>query len=139
DAWLAELRTELERRLEVADPLDPGVPAPAEPWLDAVLPRLGLELRGSKLYRPGATGSLAGREQEVAEIEAGLGPEPVKVADRALSRFLEEQGRLVRVGDGFAISTGAYEEARKVLVQELETAGRIPLARFRDALGTSRK
>jgi selenocysteine-specific elongation factor len=139
DAWVEELRAELERRLDVADPLDPGVPAPAEPWLDAVLPRLGLELRGSKLYRPGATGTLAGREAEAAELESRLGPEPVKVADRALARFLEEHGRLVRVGDGYAVSTRAYEEARAALLGELESTGRITLAGFRDLLGTSRK
>jgi selenocysteine-specific elongation factor len=139
DEWLDELRTELHRRLEVADPLDPGIPAPAEPWLDAVLPRLGLELRGAKLYHPGALGSLAGREREAAELEGRLGLEPVKVEDRALARFLEEQGRLVRVGDGYAVSAQAYEEARTALVAEVERAGRITLARFRDLLGTSRR
>jgi selenocysteine-specific elongation factor len=139
DPWLEELREELERRLEVADPLDPGIPAPAEPWLAAVLPRLGLELRGSKLYRPGATGTLAGREEAAAELEARLGPEPVKVADRALARFLEERGRLVRVGDGLAISPRAYDDARGALVEALERDGRITLAAFRDLLGTSRK
>ena len=139
DAWLVELRAELERRLEVADPLDPGVPAPSQPWLEAVLPRLGLELRGSKLYRPGATGTLAGREAEAAELESRLGLEPVKVEDRGLARFLEEEGRLVRVGDGYAVSARAYEEARSALVNELETSGRITLAAFRDLLGTSRK
>jgi selenocysteine-specific elongation factor len=139
DAWLEELSAELERRFDVADPLDPGVPAPAEPWLGAVLPRLGLELRGAKLYRPGAAGSLAGREQEVAELEAALGLEPVKVADRTLARFLEQQGRLVRVGDGAAIAPQAYEEARAALVDELERSGRITLARFRDLVGTSRR
>jgi selenocysteine-specific elongation factor len=45
----------------------------------------------------------------------------------------------VRVGDGYAISTGAYERARTLLVQELEAAERITLARFRDLLDTSRK
>jgi selenocysteine-specific elongation factor len=139
DAWLEELRTELDRRFEVADPLDPGIPAPAEPWLGAVLPRLGLELRGAKLYRPGATGTLAGREQEAADLEATLGLEPVKVGDRALARFLEERGRLIRVGDGLAISPRAYGEAREALVDALEREGRITLAGFRDLLGTSRK
>jgi len=139
DEWLDELKEELDRRLESADPLDPGIPAPADPWLDAVLPRLGLELRGSRLYRPGAEGSLAGREQEVAELEARLGLDPVKVTDGALARFLEGQGRLVRVGDGYAISPRAYEEARAALVAELEGGGKITLAGFRDLVGTSRR
>ena len=139
DAWLEELRVDLERRLDAADPLDPGVPAPAEPWLEAILPRLQLERRGSKLYRPGAAGELAGREAEARDIESRLGLEPVKVDDRALARFLEEQGRLVRVGDGYAVSRGAYEQARAALVAELEASGRITLARFRDLLATSRR
>jgi selenocysteine-specific elongation factor len=104
-----------------------------------VLPKLGLELRGSKLYRPGAEGTLAGREEEAAELESRLGLEPVKVPDRALGRFLEEHGRLVRVGDGLAVSPGAFEAARDALVEALERDGRITLAAFRDLLGTSRK
>jgi hypothetical protein len=139
DEWLAEFRAELEQRLERADPLDPGVPAPTEPWAGEIVPLLGLERRGSKLYRPGASGSLGAREREAAELEATLGASPVKVEDGQLARFLEERGRLVRVGDGYAISPAAYENAQAVLVQELETAGRITLARFRDLLDTSRK
>ena len=104
-----------------------------------LVPLLGLELRGAKLYRPGTAGSLAGREGEAAALEAELGAEPVKVEDAQLARFLESEGRLVRVGDGYAISPAAYEQARTVLVQELETADRITLARFRDLLGTSRR
>ena len=134
---LAELRRELERRLDAADPLDPGVPVPPE--ARELVPLLGLELRGAKLYRPGATGTLDGREREAAELEAQLGTEPVKVGDAGLGRFLEERGRLVRVGDGYAVSPAAYARARAALVQELERAGRITLARFRDLLGTSRK
>jgi len=136
---LAELRLELDRRLDAADPLDPGIPLPTEPWARELVPLLGLERRGSKLYRPGARGALGEREHEAAELEAQLGLEPVKVADAQLARFLEGHGRLVRVGDGYAISAGAYEQARDVLVRELESTGRLTLARFRDLLGTSRK
>ena len=131
--WLDELRAELERAIDAADPLDPGVPVPAAEWSRAVVPHLGLELRGSKLYRPGASAGLGGREEEAAALESELGVEPVRVEDAALARFLEEQGRLVRVGDGFAISPEAYEQARAVLVDG------ITLARFRDALGVGRK
>ena len=63
----------------------------------------------------------------------------MKLEDAALGRFLEAQGRLVRVGDGYAISRAAYEEARDALVAECESAGRIALARFRDLLGVGRK
>jgi len=134
---LAALRRELERRLDAADPLDPGVPVPAD--ARELVPLLGLELRGAKLYRPGAQATLGGREQEAAELEAQLGAEPVKVADPQLARFLEESGRLVRVGDGYAISPAAYERARALLVGELAETERVTLARFRDLLGTSRK
>ena len=138
-SWLAELRDEIERRITASDPLDPGVPPPSEPWAPAIVPLLGLERRGSKLYLPGATAELGARAEAAAALEAQLGLEPVKIEDAVLARFLEEQGRLVRVGDGQAISAEAYERARDALVAECESAGRISLARFRDLLGTGRK
>ncbi len=138
-AWLDELRAELERRIAAADPLDPGVPPPADPWAPAVVPLLGLERRGAKLYLPGASAELGARADAAAELEAELGLEPVKVDDRALARFLEEQGRLVLVGDGYAVSAAAYERARAALVAECEAEGSITLARFRDLLGVGRK
>src|SRR3954470_6797189 len=127
--WLEELRAGLEQTIEAADPLHPRVPAPNAAWAKAVLPHLGLELRGAKLYRPGASAELGEREQEAAALEAGLGLGPVRIEDAALARFLEDRGRLVRVGDGFAVSPAAYEQARGVLVDS------ITLAQFRDALG----
>jgi len=131
--WLDELRAELARALDAADPLDPGLPIPAEPWAKAVEPLLGLERRGAKLYRPGAAAELGARADAAAALEAQLGLEPVKVADPALARFLEDEGRLVRVGDGYAVSPQAYEQARSVLVDG------ITLAQLRDALGIGRK
>jgi hypothetical protein len=139
EEWLAEVRAELEQRLDDADPLDPGVPAPSEAWAGEVMVRLGLERRGAKVYRPGAVGSLGAREREAAELESRLGLEPVKVEKPELARFLEQQGRLVRVGDGHAVATGAYDDARDALIAELERAERITLARFRDLIGSSRK
>jgi selenocysteine-specific elongation factor len=135
DDRLADLRRRLERQLDDADALDPGIPLPAEPWARNLLPQLGLERRGAKLYRPGSAGALGEREDEAAELEARLGLEPVKVDDPALARFLEEHGRLVRVGDGHAISPSAYERARTVIVENAP----LTLARFRDLMGTSRK
>ena len=133
DAWLAELRAELERAIDAADPLDPGVPVPAEPWADAVVPQLGFERRGAKLYRPGAVAQLGAREAAARELEASLGVDPVRVEDAALARHLEHEGRLVRLGDGYAVSRDAYEQARGALHD------RISLAEFRDALGVGRK
>jgi len=131
--WLNDYRASLEASIDQADPLDPGVPVPSEPWADAVVPHLGLERRGARLYRPGATGQLGERAQSAAALEAQLGLEPVRVEDASLARYLEEQGRLVRVGDGYAVSAEAYERAREVLVDG------ITLAQFRDALGVGRK
>ena len=138
-AWLEGLRSELAERLDAADPLDPGIAPPPEAWWPAVEPLLGLERRGAKLYRPGAAAELGARAGDAAALEAQLGLEPVRVEDPALARFLEERGRLVRVGDGYAISPAAYEQARAALLAECEAAGRIALARFRDLLGVGRK
>jgi selenocysteine-specific elongation factor len=137
--WLDELQEEIDRRLDAADPRDPGVHPPAEPWAADVVPLLGLERRGAKLYRPGAAASLGEHEAAAAELEARLGLEPVKVDDPKLALFLEQQGRLVRLGDGTAVSAAAYAQARDALVEECRTAGRITLARFRDLLGIGRR
>jgi selenocysteine-specific elongation factor len=138
-AWLDDLRDELDRRLDAADPLDPGVHPPAEPWAEAIVPLLGFERRGAKLYRAGASASLGEHEAAAAELEARLGLEPVKVDDPKLALFLEQQGRLVRLGDGTAVSAEAFERARRALVDECEAYGRITLARFRDLLGIGRR
>jgi selenocysteine-specific elongation factor len=137
--WLDGLRDDVHARLAVADPLDPGVDAPAEPWAADVVPLLGVERRGSRLYLPGVEG-VAG--EEASELLAALevaGFEPFKVDDARLARYLEERGSLVRLGDGRAVGRAAYDHARRVLVEECERAGRITLARFRDLLGVSRR
>lgn len=141
DEWLEELRARLAGEIAAADPLDPGATAPVEPWARAVLPRLPFERRGSRLYLPGAGPSLGGREADAtaleAELEAAAGA--VKVADAELARFLERAGRLVRLGDGYAVSPAAYERARQLVVEECGSAGRIALARFRDLAGCGRR
>ncbi len=147
--WLDELRAKTRARLaERAEawPLDPGLPLaqllPAEPWAAAVAPLLEVERRGKKAYLPGATARLGDHEEAAAALESELadaGADAVKLEDRALAAFLEEQGRLVRVGDGFAVGADAYAAAWKALVDECESAGRITLARFRDLAGNSRR
>jgi len=133
EAWLDELRADLDKAIDEADPLDPGVPVPAAEWARAVIPHLRLELRGAKLYRPGAGPELGERAEAAEALEAQLGLEPVRVEDAQLARFLEEQSRLVRVGDGYAVSPAAYEQAREALFDG------ITLAQLRDALGVGRK
>ena len=142
EAWLEELRGELERGIAAADDLDPGVAAPTEPWARAVLKRLPFERRGSRLYLPGAPPALGSRADEAAALERALeeaAPGTAKVEDPQLARFLEREGRLVRVGDGYAVSVAAYERARGLVLAEGAGAGRITLARFRDLAGCGRR
>ncbi|HXV95290.1 MAG TPA: selenocysteine-specific translation elongation factor [Gaiellaceae bacterium] len=146
---LEELRYGVVRALDeraAASALEPGIPVaellPQRPWAAALLPLLPVERRGGTAYAPGATAGLGDRAQAADRLEDELeaaGTTPVKVEDAELARFLEQAGRLVRLGDGTAVGTAAYEEARRVVVEECEAAGSITLARFRDLLGTSRK
>jgi selenocysteine-specific elongation factor len=147
--WLDHLRREARTRLTLraeAAPLDPGLAVgdllEGADWTDAILPLLEVDQRDGKAYLPGKTGGLGDRAGEAGELEASLekaGLSPVKVEDGELARFLEGQGKLVRVGDGLAIGTVPYEEARRALIEECDRAGKITLARFRDLLGISRK
>jgi selenocysteine-specific elongation factor len=141
-AWREELERDLRARIAAADPLDPGVPVPNEPWAGDVVPLLGLERRGAKLYLPGAAASLGERAAEAEELERRLdaaGMAAVKVDDAELARFLEREGRLVRLGDEHAIGRAGYEAARETLLREADAAGEITLARFRDLLGSGRR
>ena len=141
-AWLEELEGDLRALAEAADPIDPGVPPPAEPWTDDVLPLLPFERRGAKLYLPGAVADLGERRAEAEELQrelAGAGVRSTKVEDAELARFLEASGKLVRLGDGYAIGADAYEVAKDVLLAECRAAGEISLARFRDLAGVGRR
>ena len=136
--WLDELRADVQRRLAGADPRDPGIDLPAAPWAGAIAPLLGVERRGSRLYLPGARGEAPGGNELLAELQAA-GPNPVKVADPKLALLLEQEGKLVRVGEGLAVGTAAYDQARAALVEECAAVGAITLARFRDLLGIGRR
>jgi selenocysteine-specific elongation factor len=147
--WLDQLGREVRTRLTLraeAAPLDPGLATgellDGAPWTEAVLPLLDLDRRDGKAYLPGAGAGLGARAAEAAELEARLeqsGFTPLEVPDGDLARFLETEGRLVRIGDGQAVGPPAYERAKKALLEECEQAGKITLARFRDLLGISRK
>ena len=141
-SWLAAFGEDLEARLDAADPIDPGVPVPADPWATDVLPLLPYERRGAKLYRPGAVATLSGRDDDARALEAELsraGVRATKVEDAELARFLEARGVLIRLGDGYAIGSEAFEVARDVLVRECAAADTVSLARFRDLVGTGRR
>jgi selenocysteine-specific elongation factor len=136
--WLAELRCDLERRLTDADPIDPGISPPTEPWATAIEPLLGLERRGAKLYRPGAIAELGTRATAATALERELSDGPVKISDRALARYLEHVGRLVRLGGDRAVSVAMYEQARETVRLECGERGEITLPRFRDVMGVGR-
>jgi selenocysteine-specific elongation factor len=143
EAWLDELRRGVRERLAAraeSSPLDPGLPLaellPAEPWTQHVLNLLGIERRGAKAYLPGATAALGAREEAAAELVAQLETEEIaKVDDKQLAAFLEGEGRLRRVGDGFAVSTALYDRGRETLTRLDE----ITIAAFRDELGVGRR
>jgi selenocysteine-specific elongation factor len=129
-----------------SSPLDPGLaPAellPAAPWAQAIVDLLPVERRGAKLVLPGTAAALGARADAAAALErelAAAGLAATKVDDADLARFLEGEGRVVRVGDGFAVSAGAYEVARDLVVTECAAAGEITLARFRDLGGVGRR
>jgi selenocysteine-specific elongation factor len=143
EAWLTELREGVRARLAErarAHPLDPGVPLaellPSQPWTPHVLNLLEVERRGAKAYLPGATAALGERAEAASELEARLAREEiVKVDDKQLAAFLEESGRLRRVGDGLAVSSELYERGRELLA----ALDPITLPAFRDALGVGRR
>ena len=149
EEWLAETAAGVVERLRAraaSSPLDPGLALaellPTEPWAAAILPLLPVERRGPKAYLPGAAAALGERAGAAEALErelAAAGLAPVKADDAGLARFLEEEGRLVRLGDGFVIGPGGYEVARDVLVAECQAAGEITLARFRDLAGVGRR
>jgi selenocysteine-specific elongation factor len=107
-----------------------------------VLPLLPFERRSAKLYLPGAVASLGARSGQGEALERELvaaGVRATKVEDDELARFLEADGKLVRLGQGYAIGAGGYEVAKDVLLGEGASAGEITLARFRDLLGIGRR
>jgi selenocysteine-specific elongation factor len=145
EATSAAVLTRLAARAEEA-PLDPGLPLaallPPEPWAPAILPLLPVDRRAGMAYLPGVAATLGARA-EVAEALGreldGAGLSAVKVDDAELARFLEGEGRLVRLGDGFAVSADAYGKARELVVEECRASGEIALARFRDLAGVGRR
>ncbi len=143
ESWLAELRELVRKRLAdraASSPLDPGLPLaellPNTPWAPAVLDLLEVERRGAKAYLPGTTAALGERADAARELEAQLAQEEIaKTDDKQLAAFLEQKGRIRRVGDGYAVSVALYDRGAALL----PTLEAITLAAFRDALGVGRR
>ena len=143
-AWLETARAGAWEAVEArAGEVDPGLTAAellgAKPWAGVVAPLLGLEPHLGKLYVPGRLPDASGHGGELAARLAEAGLEPVAVEDADLARQLEREGRLVRLGDGLAIGREAYDEYRRLLIEEFDAAGTITLAAFRDRAGISRR
>jgi hypothetical protein len=108
----------------------------------AALAELSVERRGAKAYAPGTAAHVGDRAAAAEALEAELvasGFTPIRADDRQLATFLEQEGRLVRLGDGLVIGASAFATAREQLVAECETAGSITLGRFRDLLDVGRR
>ncbi len=101
-----------------------------------MLDLLEIERRGAKAFLPGATAELGERAEAADALVAQLTHEEIaKTDDRQLAAFLEDEGRIRRVGDGYAVSTQLYDRGRDLLA----TIEPITLAAFRDALGVGRR
>jgi selenocysteine-specific elongation factor len=140
-AWLAAAREAAAAALAAREgELDPGLPLsallPREPWAADVAELLELDEHEGKLYLPGRRPSSGARGAEVVGAD---GVEPFAVEDAALAHQLEREGRLVALGGGLALSPGAYERHKAIVVAECSEAGTITLARFRDLSGLSRR
>ena len=149
DAWLEETGAAVEARLrEQAErsPLDPGVALgellPSEPW-------------AGKRARPAAC-----RATRAEGVPSRGGCEPRDACRRGgcargrslARRVVRDEGRrqtartVSRVRGPtrpprrrFAVSSGAYQVARDLVMNEAAAAGEITLARFRDLAGVGRR
>ena len=147
--WINATRPVVRRRLEArleSHPLDPGVPVAelfsGRAWSAEAVRRLGFEIRDGKVHLPESRPQLGERSGEAAAIVAeaqAAGPAGTRIDDADLARYLEGEGRLVRLGRGLVISPDAYDAAKKLLLAECDQAGSITLARFRDLLEISRR
>ncbi|MDH5637479.1 MAG: SelB C-terminal domain-containing protein, partial [Nitrospinota bacterium] len=128
----------------------------ASHWIHQAASQKNLEYSGSALRLPGREQVFAGAEKVwrekilAAYREAGLSNPPktdhihkeldIKSADAArIIRLLVRSGDLVSLAPDHTISREALETARLALVREIEEAGSVETARFRDILGVGRK
>ena len=148
-AWLEETSDAVVARLQARaeeSPLEPGLAAtaellPAEPWAAAILPLLPIERRGGTRISRASSGRSVreGRLLPSSIASSAKLAWPRSGRRRRATRFLEAEGRVVRLGDGFVVSAAAYEGARGLVVGECRSAGEITLARFRDLAGIGRR
>ena len=95
--------------------------------------------RPSSRGRPRRSAGAPRPRRRSRPCSTGPGSQRRRSSDAELARYLETEGRIVRLGDGFAVSAGAYEVARDLVATEAASAGEIALARFRDLAGVGRR
>jgi selenocysteine-specific elongation factor len=154
------VRQALEARA-ASHPLEPVVPAAAllpeasREALAARLERDGIAVRdGSGLRAPGAVAGSSAVAEAADALVAALGQTPfapprlddalaglalTPAEARALVGVLEREGRIVRVGDGLAVTREAYDAAVAHVREGCAAGGSYTLAELRDATGTSRR
>jgi len=86
----------------------------------------------------------AAQESEVQALLTALEADPYspsteRQVEPDLVSYLEEQGKVVDVGEGVIFAAGAYREMVERIVGHLRREGTITLAQVRDMFGTSRK
>lgn len=163
-AW-EELRTRARTMLDAyhdANPLRSGMPkeelrgrlrVPARDWAGTVS-LLAAEnvLRdgGAAVSDPDRTGGTSGRREDVLRVLALLRREPYappsgdellreSLADRELLAAMEQEGQVVRIGDGLYLATDAYGEMVEAALDAIDRDGGITVATLRDRFATSRK
>ena len=134
----------------------PGVrKAVAGWWIKKAVAGGALEYYGSALRIPGRTAVFdpsaeRARKAILAEfMKGGVNPpKPEKIYENAglkrsdaakMARSLIERGEIVSVSPDLSFHADSFAEAKARLLGELETAGSVTTARYRDMLATGRK
>jgi selenocysteine-specific elongation factor len=120
-------------------------------WRATLRPRWSAGGAG-ELEEMGATVGLQGhearltaaQEAEAKALLASLEADPYspptdRQVEPELVAYLEEQGRVIDVGDGVLFTVDAYREMVDRIVDHLKREGTVTLAQVRDMFGTSRK
>ncbi|MBI4828536.1 MAG: selenocysteine-specific translation elongation factor [Nitrospinae bacterium] len=125
-------------------------------WIRRAATSGKVELKGSAVRLPGREMVFAGSDEAAREATlsvyraAGLkSPPKTDKAHKELNmkpqeaarmiRLLTQSGDLVSLAPDYTVHRDALDEARRALVAELERAGEVETARFRDILGVGRK
>ena len=129
--------------IAAADPLDPGVDAPGRAVGEGrarATSRSSGAARGSTCpARPRASASAPRRPSRARGRARGRRARDREGRGRRARPLPRAGGRLVRLGDGYAVSAAAYERARELVRRGVRRRGRIALARFRDLAGCGRR